>query len=717
MAQPTLSVKNWNMGGISESRVLGTEDSLYKMVGVNVHDEVGLIKNNRRLMDIAQDGAEEGDEVDEFVKVMIACSNNRLYAFSSESGKVWQYNESEWTLVYTALSSNGESKILGACEHDGYIYFATQNDLYRIQMEFVNEDWDTYVSLEGHLNIDPVVGDLLYMGGDSATYDLPTSISEDADKKTPFSPSLTSITGVAVNISVKPSTSLTVTVHNSANSAIASKTVAEADLTTGVNKIFFDDPVNYVRGGQYHVHVIQTGTGGVIKTAIEDEQTDMYLTIYGESNTNYHPMIVQNNVLFIGDGYYVHQVENTLSLWALDVPRRHQIKCLGRMDIDLLIGTEVSSLIHSAMIFRWNTWSESWTIEDEIPERSINAFIPVDNYVYIIAGSRANVYFYNGQTLELWRRVGGTFRNSQAVKVYPNAVANMNGIPLFGISNHIGNPMEQGVYSMGTVNARQYPRIFNLEYVPSAGMVDLQIGAIATLDNDVFMSWEIGEQKGIDKTHAYNLYSGAFIQTRVFYRDRNTRSTYRKAVINYRSILQSEYEKPSGLSGTYAGYTGGQNYFGGFPTVVANGGQVVFDPDTDTVQLAKHGLMEGEAVVFTSDGHLPAELDEETVYYVYFATNVTEDTFQLSDEEGNLVTFTDEGYGIHKVHLHKLIKLYYRKDYEEGWREVELIHDPDKKQFISESWGDFAFCMELKMELRAWAGMTSTIDEITLYTE
>jgi len=303
MAQATLSIKNWNMGGISESRVLGTEDSLYKMVGVNVHDEVGLIKNNRRLMDIAQDRKAEGDEIDEFVQVMIPCSNNRVYAFSSESGKVWEYVESKWELVYTAVSDNGESKILGACEYNGYIYFATQNDLYKMQLEFVDEDWDTYVSLEGHLNVDPVVGDLLYMGGNTQTYTLPTSISESATGKTSFIPVLRSITGVAINIGTKPSTSLTVTIHDSSNNVFATKTVLAANLTTGINKIFFTTPVNYIEGQEYHVHVTQTGTGGVIKTAVANEQTGMYLTIYGESNTNYHPMIVQNNVLFIGDGF------------------------------------------------------------------------------------------------------------------------------------------------------------------------------------------------------------------------------------------------------------------------------------------------------------------------------------------------------------------------------------------------------------------------------
>ncbi len=708
--QEPISIRNWNMGGMSESRILGTQDSLWKMVGVNVHDEVGIIKNNRRVMDTA------GDDIDEFVQVMVTCSDDKLYAFSSESGKIWSWEDTEWQLRHEVTSDVGKSEILGACEFDGFLYFATQNVLYRIQVDFLDEDdWGDYVIEYGYLNVDPTCGDSFFMGGADNDYTLPTSISEDATKRTLYIPTLNKGTGVAINLGVVPTTSVTVTIHDMSNNVIATETVAAADLSVGVNRIWFDDEIIYKKGGIYHIHVIQTGTDGVLKVGVADEQTDMYLTLYGVSNDKYHPMIVQNNVLFIGDGHYIHQVENVLVLWALDLPIRHNVRCLGKIDIDLLIGTEVSSVVHSAMIFRWNTWSESWTIEDEIAEASINAFVHVDNYVYVIAGKRANVYFYNGQTLELWRRIGGEFTNNDAVQVYPNAVASFNGIPLIGISNRLGNPIEQGVYSMGTVNSRTFPRVFVMDYVMSEGMNDLDIGAICVLDNDVYISWKHGAKVGIDKTHPYNLFSGAYIQTRVFYRDRNIRSTYRKAIINYHRILQATYRVPEGLSGALGGFTGGQNYWAGFPTSVTNGGEVTFSPATNEVLLARHGLIEGEPIIFSTTGKLPAELCTETTYYVFFATNVTEDSFQIRDEEG-IITFSDEGEGIHKVHLHKLIRLYYRKDYETGWREISLVHDVDKKQFISEDWGDYAFCMELKMELRAWAGMTSAIDEISLFT-
>jgi len=707
-----MTINNWNMGGISESRILGTPNSLWKMVGVNVHDEVGLLKNNKRMVNIA------GNTVKEFCKVMLTHSNGLVYAFSSESGKIYVWDETEWTNIYTVTSGNGESKILGACEYDGYLFFATQNFLYRIQNEYLlEESWTDYVELVGNMTVDPVCGDNLFLGGTGAEQTLPTSISEDATMKTAYIPENTFISGVSIWITALPTTSLTVTVHDSNNSAIATKTVLASNLTTGINDIYFENPVAYRRGKTYHVHVIQTGTGGKVNTAIADDQSTMYLSLYGVGDTLYHPMIVQNNVLFIGDRHYVHQYENRLALWALDVPREQHIKCLGKIDIDLLIGTEVSADIHRAMIFRWNTWSESWTIEDEIPERSINAFIPVDNYVYVIAGNRGNVYFYNGQILELWRRIGGEFLGADTIQVHPNAVGSFNGIPLIGVSNLVGNPIEQGIYSMGTVNARQFPRIFCLDYVPSAGMEALDIGAICSMGNDVYMTWKKGDLVGIDKTHASYLYSGAYIQTRVFYKDRNVRSTYRKAVINYHKILQSQYEKPTGLSGTLGGYSASQNYWAGFPTVGVNTTQVRFDPDTNRVILARHGLTEGEAIVFTTDGRLPTELNEYTTYYVFYATDIEEDSFQIVDEEGNIVTFSDEGEGVHKVHLKDLLRLYYRKDYNEGWKEVELVQDIDKNQFISESWGDWAFCMELKLEMRAWAGLTTVIDEITLYTE
>jgi len=841
MSDPIV-LNNWNMGGISESRILGENDrSLYKMVGTDVHSKIGLLQANRRLV------KESGSTVDGFVKTMVACSDGYVYLFSSTNGKIWRYLPSAGTysLAYTANSPVGDDNILGACEYNNYLYFATQNYLYRIQLDYTGLTWSSYVEEVGKLNLDPVVGDTGYLGGNlysaklysaliedstvtftnatekvnltghgfldgdkimfdttgtlptglvadtpyyviakatndfqltltpictatAVTFDLtddevdltahglsanmkvkfattdtlPTGITAGTtyyvktvvnansftisataggakidlsgspagthtvigvvegftddgtgihtvlgNESSAFTPQLKTQIGVAIDIATVPSTSLTVVLHDASDTAIVSKTVLNASLTTGVNEIYWDTPITYVKGASYHVHVYQTGTGGVVNTGVADEFAEMYLELYGASNSSYHPMIVLNGILFIGDNNYIHQVENYLVLNSLDLPAQYIAKCLGKIGIDLLVGTEVANSVHSAMIFRWNTWSVSWSIEDDIEEQSINAFIPVDNFVYAVAGTRGNVYFYNGEKLELLRRIGGEFDSTDSVKVNPNAVASLHGIPLVGVSSVSGDALETGVYGMGTANPRLFPRIFDLEYVTSQGSTGVEIGSIITFGTGMLVAWKkvVGEVTtyGVDAFDETNLYSGTYIQTRVMYRDRNSRTVYRKAYINYMSV----------------------------PDNTAR--EVEFDSDTDTVILTSHGFQDGEAVKFSeTTGELPAELVAGTTYYV---VNKTANTFQIAETVGgSAIDFTDDGTTVTKIEAVDLVKLYYRKDYGTSWTELTLIHDTDKKQFITEDWGDYAFCLEIKLELRAIGDESPVIDEITL---
>lgn len=65
-----------------------------------------------------------------------------------------------------------------------------------------------------------------------------------------------------------------------------------------------------------------------------------------------------------------------------------KITCFGSASTDLLIGTTTFTNSEKTQIYRWNTWSESWTISDEIPERGINSFMSVDNAILVQAGAK-----------------------------------------------------------------------------------------------------------------------------------------------------------------------------------------------------------------------------------------------------------------------------------------------------------------------------------------
>src|SRR3990167_2706253 len=160
------------------------------------------------------------------------------------------------------------------------------------------------------------------------------------------------------------------------------------------------------------------------------------------TDSEFHPMAQQDNRLFIGDGYYVAEVNEAgvFSANALDIKTPHRIKCIIDYELDILLGTIVATTVSRAEIIRWDTISSSWNTSDPINETGINAFIRDDNYVYAQAGRAGNIYFYNGEKLEPYKKIPGTWSKTAYGEVQPNSVSNFKGVPVFGLSNGSGNP-------------------------------------------------------------------------------------------------------------------------------------------------------------------------------------------------------------------------------------------------------------------------------------
>ena len=122
----------------------------------------------------------------------------------------------------------------------------------------------------------------------------------------------------------------------------------------------------------------------------------------------FHPMIEQNLILFIGDGNYVAQVDaGVFTANALDIKTPLRIKSLGKIGTDILLGTFIAATVNKAIIFRWDTWSVSFTGIDEVDEVGINAFLPSDNdnLVFVQAGIVGNIYRYDGEKLEFYIKI------------------------------------------------------------------------------------------------------------------------------------------------------------------------------------------------------------------------------------------------------------------------------------------------------------------------
>lgn len=208
----------------------------------------------------------------------------------------------------------------------------------------------------------------------------------------------------------------------------------------------------------------------------------------------FHPMVENNLVLYIGDANLLAQVDDaTFSASALDIPTpigtAKRIAALGKYFTDVLLGTFMASTVTDTQIFRWNTWSDSFSIEDSVPEVGISAFLNTDNATFVAAGKKGFIYQYDGSQLAQSRRIPGDWTKDNSATVNPDAVENKNGMALFGVSDVSGSPCDCGVYSIGRYSPA-FPTIMNLEHPISTGRVALaEIGTLTLYGSKLLISW------------------------------------------------------------------------------------------------------------------------------------------------------------------------------------------------------------------------------------
>ena len=269
--------------------------------------------------------------------------------------------------------------------------------------------------------------------------------------------------------------------------------------------------------------------------------------MFSITDADFHPMWSHTAtlILYIGDGNYVSQVDgSTFSANALDIKTPLRIKSLGEIGTDLLIGTYVADTVNKTEIIRWNTWSVSFTNSDSIDEVGINAFLPADNFVFVQAGLSGNIYIYDGEKLELYKRIPGDYSPTKYGSVNPYSVGNLAGQILFGFSNGSGDPADELVYRIARAD-RDHPYIMDAPFPISERsggefvLTGVEIGAILVSGFNVYVAWKNGSSYGIDKLDWNTKLSGAYFETRVAVINRESFANFAKVVMAYASLPAS----------------------------------------------------------------------------------------------------------------------------------------------------------------------------------
>lgn len=253
---------------------------------------------------------------------------------------------------------------------------------------------------------------------------------------------------------------------------------------------------------------------------------------FSVTDSEFHPMAVQDGTLWIGDGNRIASVDDTGTFnngsaeKGLDILTPHRIKCLKAFEQDIVFGTFIHASVAKASIIRWDCASPSWNSWDDVDEVGVNELIQDDNYLYAQCGRAGQFYLYNGEKLEPYKRLPGDWSPTKYGEVYPGSSARWKNIPIFGFSNSpesansTGNPAKQGIYSLGSYS-RDYPKVLDLTFVISEDVTStIEIGAVLVSGLDVFAAWKNGSTYGVDRIDYTAKYASAYLETTMLYREK-----------------------------------------------------------------------------------------------------------------------------------------------------------------------------------------------------
>lgn len=159
--------------------------------------------------------------------------------------------------------------------------------------------------------------------------------------------------------------------------------------------------VKFFNGNIYYV---TTGNIGKLEV-LTDTFTDSFHTFVNAAD--YHPMEEVNAILHIGDGKDIVSINalDAINDSALDLPPDYVCTALLNENSYLLNGSKVGTTVYQARIFYWDTYSSSWTLEDDV--QAINFFIKVDNYTFVQAGTEGMIYNWDGNKAVKWKPLRG----------------------------------------------------------------------------------------------------------------------------------------------------------------------------------------------------------------------------------------------------------------------------------------------------------------------
>ncbi len=215
------------------------------------------------------------------------------------------------------------------------------------------------------------------------------------------------------------------------------------------------------------------------------------------------PMKAFLDFIAFGNGRYLATWnDSTFTYNKLSWPKGYFVRDLGIMGEYLAIAVNDNEDITKAkrgFIFLWDGTSSTYNFFSEVPEGGgISSIQANQDSVIIFAGSKGNIYLYNGKANKV-KKIP-YLGSGKTIYVYPGADTNFGGLTCFGLAGGTSTAIYRGVYSWGQSDL-DFPNALNLEYPISSGTTSgtgVDIGAVKAIGSDLYVGWKDGTTYGID---------------------------------------------------------------------------------------------------------------------------------------------------------------------------------------------------------------------------
>jgi len=497
MALQKLNIRDFTggIGTVGEKKDIANSCRFLK--NLNIHEDPSYVTLARKATKVS------GTTVDGLVHWMEDASpwaTDRY--FFAVNGDVYKETEAGvWSDVFTAAGSDGE----GLKVFDDYLYYAARRTIGRYGILSGTPAHSADFLSDGTTNLDQSAD-----GTGATDYTPPIAINEGATHRNTITPTRDPIENIVINVDVVGTGDWTLTLHDSNNKTIGSKTIANGSMSTGDVTFTFASPLRVVIDNQYHYHVTSTvADGGVDTGEDEDLEASYFLEHNGILiNTKFHQMEEFLNFLVILNERYIAKWDQaTYEPNFITLAAGYEARTLAKFNEFLVIGAFKGKNVQGAEEARLYFWDGIETTFNYFTDCKVggpNALINSEGNLTGVYGSDGSMYLGNEPFQKI---VDGVpkLTKGKYVKVAPGAITNYKGRTLVGIaySNDDGTNFENGVYEYGHQH-EQIPQSFSFPFTISTGntkSTNIWIGMVKTVGDDLYISWRDsdGATYGVDK--------------------------------------------------------------------------------------------------------------------------------------------------------------------------------------------------------------------------